>query len=93
MIEKKFNEYFSRWKIILPRESIKERKPGTIKSHGWFIQYLFGSNNKGDYLDFYASHRMTEDDHIRLYSSGEVEDLPALWGMIVYASEQGELNA
>ncbi len=96
MIEKNFNEYFSNWDITLPCESTIECKSGVIQSRGWNIRYLFGSNNKGNYLDFYASHRMTDDRHIRLYASGKIENLPSMWDMITYptnANEQEKLEA
>ena len=39
---------------------------------------MFGSDEKGEYLDYYASHRMTNDRHVRIYASGEQEDLPTI---------------
>ena len=57
VIESKFNERFSLWKIHLPRGAVKQRKRGKIVQAGWSIWYLFGSDEKGDYMDYYASHR------------------------------------
>jgi hypothetical protein len=42
------------------------------------IQYCFGKDERGEYLDYYAAHRMTDDEHVRIYTDGQVEDLPAL---------------
>lgn len=45
---------------------------------GWAIWYLFGSDEKGDYLEYDASHRITNDRHIRIYSDGLCEGLRAI---------------
>jgi hypothetical protein len=76
-IEQRFNERFKKWQIRLPPEDIAERRRGMILERGWSIKYLFGRNEKGEYLDVYASHRMTDDTHERVYESGEVEELEA----------------
>jgi len=77
-IAQNFQEAFANWGIELPRENLSARRRGEITQAGWHIRFLFGSDEKGEYLDYYSSHRMTNNDHMRLYESGEVEDLPAL---------------
>ena len=74
----KFNEMFSYWDIELPAESVANRQRGKILQQGWVIWYLFGCNKKGEFLDYYASHRMTNDRHERIYENGNIEGLPAL---------------
>lgn len=44
-----------------------------------------------EYLDFYATHRMTDDRHHRIYENGEVEDLPAFRTFYLVDSEEPEL--
>lgn len=73
-IEAKFNAYFKAWDIVLPPEDIAQRRRGKIVRAGWAIWYLFDTDAKGDYLDFYATHRMTDDRHVRIYATGEVDD-------------------
>ena len=73
-IEAKFNAYFKAWDIVLPPEDIAQRRRGRIFQRGWTIWYLFDADEKGEYLDFYATHRMTDDRHVRIYASGEVDD-------------------
>lgn len=74
----KMREYFADWlrywHIKLPG-TLAPR--GKIHGHGWWVQYLFGSDEKGEHLDFYAHHRMTNDRHTRVYADGSVVDLPA----------------
>ena len=77
------SEYFGRWGISLPQDAIESQLSGKIQSHGWTIKYLFGVDEQGEFLDFYATHRMTNDRHERIYASGETEDLPALLDFIV----------
>jgi hypothetical protein len=73
-----FNRDFSRWAIRLPPEDVAHRHRGRINQEGWAIWYLFGTEDRGEYLDYYAAHRMTDDRHIRIYASGEREDLPTI---------------
>lgn len=73
-----FNNRFDHWEITLPEEDIKKRLNGYIQQSGWLIQYCFGKDERGEYLDYYAAHRMTDDKHVRIYTDGQVEDLPAL---------------
>jgi hypothetical protein len=83
-IGKMFAAYFKNWSIRLPPEALRGHRPGELRAHGWFIQYQFGTSERGTFLDFYAKHRMTNDRHLRIHESGETEDLPAIWNMIIY---------
>jgi hypothetical protein len=80
-IESGFNERFAHWEIRLPPDDIERRKRGKIVKAGWAIWYLFGSDEKGEYLDYYASHRMTNDWHERIYADGRSENLPTIGDM------------
>lgn len=40
------------------------------------IRYLFGSDEKGEYLDFLESSKMGGDAHKRIYEDGSEEWLP-----------------
>jgi hypothetical protein len=79
-IVKLFAEQFAPWGIILPDHAIRDQEPGSIQAQGWRIRYQFGADGRGAYLDYYASHRMGDDRHVRIYASGEVEELPAYVG-------------
>lgn len=80
-IEAQFKRAFSYWRIQLPREAVEGRQRGTIVEAGWTIWFLFGSDDNGEYLDYYASHRMTSDSHVRIYADGRVVGLESLWEM------------
>lgn len=93
-IEAIFAERFAHWKILLPPELVLRGDAGTLSQQGWSIQWVFGEDpEQGRYLDYYATHRMTNDRHCRLYESGVVEDLPAMMDFIIYpegATEEEE---
>ncbi len=71
----KFDEKFAQWRIRLPRRDVTQRRQGRILKAGWAIWYLFGADERGEYLDYYSAHRMCGDDHTRLYADGSSEDL------------------
>lgn len=49
---------------------------GRIVEAGWAIWYAFGSDERGEYLDYDASHKMMgEDEHTRIREDGSVEVL------------------
>jgi hypothetical protein len=77
-IEERFGRTFAQWGIELPPEDVTERRRGKIVEGGWAVWYLFGQDERGGYLDYYASHRMTDDRHVRLREDGSAESLPTI---------------
>ncbi len=73
-----FNDRFSNWSIILPEEQVAQRKRGKILEAGWCIWFLFDKDDQGEFLDYYASHRMTSDEHVRIRVDGSIEYLPVI---------------
>ncbi len=76
-----FNESFEAWSIELPKEAVENRQRGKIVKNGWTIWYLFDTDEAGEYLDYYASHRMTNDRHVRLYAAGNSKGLNSYWSV------------
>jgi hypothetical protein len=74
-IKEVFDETFSDWDIKLP----EEKENGFIQKQGWLIQYCYGKEEEKEFLDYYASHRMTNDCHKRIYEDGSTMDLPAFY--------------
>lgn len=89
-IERRFNETFSNWNIRLSPKDVTDRRRGKIVEAGWAIWYLFGSDERGEYLDYYASHRMTEDEHVRIHADGHTEYLPTIAGMRLVSQDPEE---
>lgn len=77
-ISRVFARTFSRWKLRIPEENLAREKAGFIQKEGWLVQYCFGRDEKGGYLDYYAAHRMTNDDHVRIREDGSKEYLDAM---------------
>ena len=82
-----FDKRFRSWGIELPAKDLRARRRGKICRNGRAIWYLFGHDENGEYLDYYASHRMTDDSHIRVYSDGATVDLPAIQGMRIVSDD------
>lgn len=77
-IERRFRRTFAHWGLALPPEDVEARRRGKIVGGGWAIWYLFGSDEQGEYLDYYASHRMTDDRHVRFCEGSPAEHLPTI---------------
>ena len=90
MIADTFAKRFAHWKIRIPEENLKNRRGGYIQEGGWLIQYCFGNDGNGEYLDYYAAHRMTDDSHVRIYEDGTEESLPALSSMRIVSKDPVE---
>jgi hypothetical protein len=84
-----FRRDFANWSLELPAAALQTRQAGFIQAQGWLIQYAFGKNRLGEYLDYYAVHRMTDDSHVRLYANGRRQHLAALVSMF-WTSEDPE---
>ena len=80
-IEERFSQSFQAWHIQLPREDVENRQRGKIVEAGWTIWFLFGADDDGEFLDYYSSHRMTSDSHVRIFADGRVVGLESLWEM------------
>ena len=51
---------------------------------------LLWKRRKGEYLDYYAAHRMTDDSLVRIYYDGRVETLPALSSFLMLSDDPVE---
>lgn len=80
-IEVKFNQRFAKWSIALPKDAVTQRTRGRIDNSGWTIWFLFGIDESGEYLDYYSSHRMVDDEHVRIRTDGSEETLPTISSM------------
>ncbi|MCY3885211.1 MAG: hypothetical protein OXG24_09915 [Gammaproteobacteria bacterium] len=69
-----------RWNLTLPVDIESDRRGYSVKQD-WCIKFLFGEDTNGKYLDYYATHRVTNDRHIRIRTDRTEERLPTLdWG-------------
>lgn len=73
-----FSNYFRGFDVELPSGPLEAGDSGHIRSRdGWDVRYVVGSDEDGIYLDFYAVHRMTNPQHVRIHADGTVEPLPS----------------
>ena len=72
-IKEVFDEHFQHWQITLPVEDLLSRNRGSIKRNGWTINYLFSGERGKEYIEYFASHRMTNDTLNRIYADGTTE--------------------
>ena len=89
-IESAFNRDFNHWDICLPSEAVASRQAGRIVESGWTIWFTFGTEEGVEYLDYYSSHRMTNDGHVRLYADGRRQGLAAVVDMRVVPEDPEE---
>ena len=85
-----FAEDFEHWGLYLPEEDVVQRRRGKICKAGWAVWYLFGKDDDGEYLDYYAAHRMTNDSHVRIFEDGRCEGLPAIPDFRISSSDPEE---
>ncbi|MEN4007007.1 MAG: hypothetical protein PQ964_06605 [Methanobacteriaceae archaeon] len=64
--------------ITLPEEDLNARRSGHINKEGWLIQYCFGKDKTGKYMDYYATNRWYGDSHVRIYADGTEKEFPVL---------------
>lgn len=76
-IEESFAAYFEPWGLTLPHGAAGRREAGLVTGSEWHVRYVFGTDERGDYLDFLASNRMTDECHVRLREGLAPEHLPA----------------
>lgn len=79
-VRAKFAEVFEPWGVTLPEDDARERRGGHLEQQGGSgsVRYVFGGDERGEYLEFYAFHRIWGDHHARIRESGELEGLAIL---------------
>ena len=72
-IKQVFDEEFGSWDIALPEDDLTARRGGAIHKAGWSINYRFGVEGGAEYIEYFATHRMTNDTLNRIYENGSRE--------------------
>jgi hypothetical protein len=78
-IAEAFNGYFANFDIrIAPGDVVVGSRQETRK-RGWRIDFRVLPDDAGfPSLEFYATHRMTNDRHARIWADGHLEELDAI---------------
>ncbi|MEA3440641.1 MAG: hypothetical protein U9R58_10195 [Chloroflexota bacterium] len=69
-IKEVFDHQFERWQITLPWDDLENRHAGSIHDRGWTINYRFGEQDGKEFLEYFASHRKTNDILNRIWDDG-----------------------
>lgn len=77
-LRQSFNAAFEYWEIELPVDALEPGVVWLILHRGWTIWTRYDVENGQEYLDYYATHRMTNDRHLRMYVDGDAVGLPTM---------------
>lgn len=86
-IAESFNAYFADWDVRIRPEDVVMGCRGTVVEQrslrwprpGWRVNYRVDPDDNGlPCLEFYATHRMTNDRHVRIGADGQGEHLEAI---------------
>ena len=85
LLQATFANMLSHFGHQLPDDDVLHRRRGRVGGdddgdygHGDVVTYLFGRDERGEYLDFYMCHRFAGDQHIRIYEDGSSERLEVI---------------
>jgi hypothetical protein len=76
-----FEREFAQWGLSLPARDVVERQPGHMDRHGWSLDYSFGADAFGEYLEYHGRRAVPNEPaierHTRVYHNGERNFIPA----------------
>lgn len=80
-----FNGCFTNFAITIAPEDVTSGWRAVIRQRGWHITLRVTPDDAGSpSLEFYATHRMTSDRHIRIWADGFLEHLDAIQEFVVF---------
>jgi hypothetical protein len=78
-IAEAFDRYFANFDITIEPDEVEVGRRGEILAKGWRIAFRVDPDDAGSPgLEFYATHRMTNDRHVRIWADGYEEKLEAI---------------
>ena len=76
-----FDKEFALWGLTLPARDVADRQSGHSERHGWSLDYSFGADAFGEYLEYHARRAVPDEPvierHARVYANGEKNFVPA----------------
>jgi len=76
-----FEKEFALWGLTLPARDVVDRQGGHSERHGWSLDYSFGTDAFGEYLEYHARRAVPDEPvverHARVYANGEKNFVPA----------------
>lgn len=85
-----FDQQYRQWQITLPLKDVHDRRAGTIRQQGWLINYHFSREGQREFIEYFASHRMTNDTLWRIWDDGAAELVGYCQEFFLAGDEQAE---
>jgi len=80
-----FNDYFDAFAIRIAVEDVVVGTRRTLRQDGWAITYRVDEDAHGrPTLEFYATHRMTNDRHVVISADGQLDHQDSIREMLVF---------
>lgn len=87
-IAEAFNSYFANFSVRIDAGDVVNGALRRIAADGWLVTFRVDPEDAGmPSLELYATHRMTDDRHVRIWSDGHVEGLDAIREAYSYRPE------
>jgi hypothetical protein len=87
-IAETFNRHFADFDIRIEADDVVFGRRGEIRAQGWRITFRIDTDDAGaPSLEFYATHRMTSDRHMRIWGDGHEDELDAIYESYGYDSK------
>ncbi len=85
LIADRFNAYFAHFDIRIGPDEVVVGARREIRQRGWRILLKIVPDDSGlPSLEFYATHRMTNDRHVRIWADGHEQHLDAIEELYAY---------
>lgn len=88
-IKELFDQKYAALGISLPDENRRDQR-GVIDDGTVLLTYIFGSEQGEEYLEYFFSHRMTNDTLRRMYADGREELLGYCLEFYLHNDEQAK---
>src|SRR5262245_45177289 len=73
-----FEKRFAYAGLCLAEGDVIARSRGKLVAASTVVWYLCGQDERGDYLYYYVTDRLSDDVHVRLYADSAEERLPTI---------------
>lgn len=83
-IVESFNAYFENFDVRIGADDVVVGSRKTIRKDGWAITFRIDADDAGrPSLEFYATHRMTNDRHVAIAADGQLLHLDAISEILI----------
>ena len=72
-VKQVFEQKYAAWNLIFPIEPLQVAAHSTINNQGWTINFRYVLEGAEYCLEYFASHRMTNDTLNQIYADGREE--------------------